>query len=457
MNNTAPPPTAQAASFDVADQRNELNNEYSSRAAEQSWMRYLPMILRSIGAIAVLISLYTFLARGWDTSTDMIRYSFFLGHTAVLALIGLASAKFIKEAKGARLLLILALVSVPINFAILGAFIFAGDGGELFAQYPAYMTWSVGSMQTALTLSAVAFLIIAPVTALGYKVLARSVYKQSSLLFLIGNIILLLPFRQPAMVALFALAAGACLIVFHLVSLRKDLTIKTAEGKIAFGLQFLPIVILLGRSFWLYSFDNILISCASMIVFIAFRQITLMMSERSGARILLEAISIGLSLICALSFGLSLMSLDLSNAIVIGLTTMVAASMVFEISLRGKLRAASYRIFATVIMVSGLMLNFLLFKDPLAALILLFVGAVMMVASYVFQQKALFIGAMILIVTGLYYQIGHLMTYFEFNYWIALASLGILSIVSGSYLEANGNRIKQWFRQSKKRLNKWEY
>jgi|GEM_PF-865027 len=427
------------------------------QASEKNWIRYLPMMLRGVGALAVLASLYTFLAQGWESSSDLVRYLFLLGHTAVLAIIGLGSAKLIKEAKGARLLLILALVSVPINFAILGAFIFAGDNLASLAHYPSYMSWSVGSLNTALILTAAAMLVMLPVTALGYKVLVRNVYRQSTLFFLISNIILLVPFRQPELVAFFAMIAGACLLAFHRMMLRKDLSFKTVEGKIAFGLQFLPVMILLGRSFWLYSFDTILLGSSALIAFIAIRQITLAMSERSSLRIALEAVSIGLTLICAVSFGLSLIMFHFSGAWIIAIMTLIAGSMAFELSLRGQLRAPGYRIFATLIIVTGLLANFILFDSPLAALICLAVGAGMMATSYVFQQKALFIGAVILMGVGLYYQFAHLMHFFQFNYWIALASMGILSIVGGSYLEANAARIKQWLRTNKQALAQWDY
>ena len=62
----------------------------------KNWMHYLPMLLRGIGALAIIVSLYTFLARGWDASSDLFRYLVFLGHTAALAVIGLISAKVIK-------------------------------------------------------------------------------------------------------------------------------------------------------------------------------------------------------------------------------------------------------------------------------------------------------------------------------------------------------------------------
>jgi hypothetical protein len=441
----------------VSVAENSPVNNLSTDNNNRNWLSYLPMLLRGVGAIAILISMYTFLAKGWDSSTDVVRYLFLLGHTVALTAIGIASAKIIKETKGARLLLMLALVSVPINFAILGAFIFAGNNINLFVQYPQYLTWSIDSLSTALTLAGGSIFLLIPIALIGFRVLARNVGGQSSLFFLISNALLLLPFRDPSLVALFALIAGGCLLAFHMLSLRQDLSFKTSEGKIAFAIQFLPILILLGRSFWLYNIESILICCTSLVSFVAIRQIALSLQERSLLRIGLEVCSVILILMCSGTFGVTLLEFNLTEELILGLTTLLAAGMSFEMSLRGGSRAVGYRVMGTLILVSGLLLNFFVFESLLSAMLLLVVGASMMVGSFVFQQKALFIGSLCLISVGMYYQVTHLIALFEFNYWLALVGLGIVSIVSGSYLEANANRIKQWLVNNKQRLGEWEF
>ncbi len=80
-----------------------------------------------------------------------------------------------------------------------------------------------------------------------------------------------------------------------------------------------------------------------------------------------------------------------------------------------------------------------------------------MVVSYICQQKALFSGSIILIATGLYFQFNHLMHFFEFNYGIALASLRVVFIICGSYLEANAENVKRWMSRNKNRIAQWEY
>lgn len=430
---------------------------------ENSWLKYLPVIFRSLGALAVLISLYTFLARGWDASSDLTRYLIFIGHTAALALVGLINAKLIKEAKGARLLLILALISIPVNFSILGGFIFAGSNIGQLIEYPQYVSWSVGGLDTALMLTLAAFAVMVPVSFLGFKVLFRNVSIKASILFLLSNMVLLIPFRQPELVAVFAIVLAVGLFVFYHRYLRRQIALKTLEGKISFALQFMPITILLGRSFWLYQFDSILISSASFLMFAAIRQISLSLTERSNPRILLELVSVILVFICSISFGYSLLEfntgleINLGLEVVIALTTLISAVMIFELSLRGKLRAAGYRIFTTAISLTGLLVNFWLHTNLLSAFILLVAGVAMLFASYVYRQKAFFIGGLVLVLTGFYYQVTLLMGLFEMNYWVALTGLGILFIMSGSYLEANSHKIKLKLKQTKHQLTDWEF
>ena len=128
-----------------------------------------------------------------------------LGHTGVLALLGLFSGHWLKESKGARLLLTLALVSVPVNFSVLGAFIFSQSPLLDPSIYPQYVAWSVDSLQTALLTTGGAALLLIPVTLIGFAVLSRSMSKKLTLLFLISNATLLLPVRDPQLVGLMVL------------------------------------------------------------------------------------------------------------------------------------------------------------------------------------------------------------------------------------------------------------
>ena len=115
---------------------NSPDNNIPGDAQPSSWVKYLPKLLRSLGAAAVLFSLYSFLFKGWEGSTDLIRYTMLLGHTLLLTILALGSGFFFREGKGPRLLMMLSLVSVPVNFAILGAFIASGTALAISPNIP---------------------------------------------------------------------------------------------------------------------------------------------------------------------------------------------------------------------------------------------------------------------------------------------------------------------------------
>jgi hypothetical protein len=134
----------------------------------------LPRMLRSIGAISLLAAISIFLLQGWESGNDVNRYLLLLGHTVGLAIIGFASGHWLGESKGARLLLIIALASVPANFAILGAFMYEQASLDAVnAVYPSVAHWKVNALSTAVMANVGGVLILAPVVWLGFMVLSR--------------------------------------------------------------------------------------------------------------------------------------------------------------------------------------------------------------------------------------------------------------------------------------------
>ena len=56
--------------------------EFPVQAADSGgseWVKKLPMLLRTIGTVAVILSMYSFLVRGWEGSSDLVRYFMLLG------------------------------------------------------------------------------------------------------------------------------------------------------------------------------------------------------------------------------------------------------------------------------------------------------------------------------------------------------------------------------------------
>ncbi len=421
------------------------------------WMQRMPAILRAIGAAAVLFSLYNFLMRGWEGSGDLLRYLMLLGHTGALAAIGLASGHYLKEGKGARLLLTLALVSVATNFAILGGFIYSATSSGAGVIYPEYVAWSVGSMSSALVLTAGALLVLLPVIRIGFLTLARGISGRMSLLFIASNAALLVPLRSPELVAVMVVLLGVVAIAVTGKTAQEYSGAKTREGVIALLLQFLPIAILLGRNVWLYSPEVVLFSAGLLTAFIALRQIALQLDGQSTLRLYVEHISAVTALLSGFSITATIGEAGGSMAMAMTCGTIVASVLSYEIALRASAVNSLYRILAALTMTIGLITTLLMFGGLMASLVTLIIGLLMVAMSYSVEQRAIFIGGIILSLSGLGYQFKYALGMFDLGYWATLAIVGVAAILIGSLLESQGGRIKPWLQAWRDRFTGWGY
>jgi hypothetical protein len=96
--------------------------------------------------------------------------------------------------------------------------------------------------------------------------------------------------------------------------------------------------------------------------------------------------------------------------------SLLAAGMIYEISLRASRDSTFYRVAACVVC-----------------------------------------GGVAITVAGLADQVLHIFQYFDFNYWVAMATAGVIAIVLASLLESQGVRVKAWFSVYRKRYSHWSY
>ncbi|MDY6798370.1 MAG: hypothetical protein SVX28_06430 [Pseudomonadota bacterium] len=420
-------------------------------------MHNLPALLRILGTAALLIAMYSFLVKGWQSGNDVFRYMLMLGHTGILAAVGIASGHWLKESKGARLLLTLALVSVPVNFAILGALIFSQSFGIDASHYPHYVAWSVDSLNTALFTSAGAMVLLIPVTLLGFTVLVRSLSRKLSVLFLLSNVVLLLPIRDPHLIGLFVLALTFISLVFNYRISQGNIATRTREGIIALGLQFLPLGILMGRSLWLYDLDMFLLTVLAITVFYVLRQASMVLENNSTAQNLLNATSLVPAVIAMPLLSDALLNvLPTLPVLVIPLAGLFTFAMVYDIAQRSSAYASGYRYIASAILVLGMLLNLNLFTGLIAALLAIAVGLGLVVLGFQRQQRSVFTSGVVLMLVGMGQQLYELVHHFDFGSWASLATLGVISIVIASTIESQGGKIKPRIDNWKASFKQWE-
>ncbi len=438
----------------------ELEDELMQESENQvvrEWMARLPGLLRAFGAGAILFSLYTFFARGWEGSSDLIRYLMLLGHTGALAAIGLASGHYLREGKGARLLVILAMVSVAANFTILGAFILSALQPGQWHGYPHYLTWAVDSPKTALLTTLGSLVVLIPVARIGFLTLARGISNSMTLLFLAGNAALLLPVRTPEMATLLSLVMAGMLLLWCGNRLRQSTEVKTREGMIALALQFLPIGIILGRNVWLYAADNLLYTSGAIAAFVAVRQLSLFLPESSHWRRAGNFLSLLLSSMTGVGLFATLIQAGsgVSQALVIA--TLTIAGMLYEVAGRSGKDGGMFRSLATGVLVTGMGFNLLTYGGALATLLTMATGAALIVGSYTLQKRNVFIGGAVLLVGSTLQQIIHAFHYFDLTGWATITLVGVTAILVGSLLESSVGQLKAHYGTWKSKYQEWSY
>jgi hypothetical protein len=421
-------------------------------------MKRLPSLLRILGTTALLVAMYSFLVKGWHSGGDVFRYLLMLGHTGAMAAIGLASGHWLKEGKGARLLLTLALVSVAANFAILGAFIFSQTPAASAVYYPGYVAWSVGSLSTALIITGGAMVVLLPVVFLGFRVLSRSMSNKLAALYLMSNAALLIPLRDPHLVGYMVIGLSLFVLIISRNTARQNISAKTNEGMMALVLQYFPMAVLLARSIWLYSPELFLLTVLALTVFFALRQISIRLDNTRDIRRLVE----GLSVLPALGFGVGLGATLAENGVlatelVLPVAALAAASLIYDISLRARQGVAQYRTLSVGVLCFGVLANMLILDGVLTAVMSTVIGIAVAVFGYMKQQRIVFSGGMVMMSVGLVYQLYYAIHIFHLGSWASLALLGMAAIVVASTVESHGYRIKLMLTAWKTKHGEWDY
>lgn len=418
----------------------------------------LPRMLRSIGAISLLAAISIFLFQGWENGNDVYRYMLLLGHTMGLAVIGFASGHWLKESKGARLLLMIALASIPANFAILGAFMYSQASMDaLNVVYPSVAHWQVDSLSTAIVANIAGLLLLAPVAWLGFLVLSRKSALRLTVLFMVTNAALVLPVRTPEYIAILLIALTLLVAKQSFKSATADTALRTPEGVIARLLLYVPLGVILGRNIWLYAADGFMFAVSSIIVFILFRQVAIQLSRYSRLRKALEIASI----VPALTFGLGVCAVvsDVMTQDLVWMLPVFAISvstLLIELSTRVAEGALVYRRFAAALVSVAVVSNLILFSNVATAAVCLLVGLLVLVYGYMVEQRIVFALGTITLLAGLVYQMQFAIHMFNLGSWGSLAALGVAAILIGSTIERHGAKIKLRLNDWGQRFKQWE-
>ena len=234
--------------------------------------------LRLVGAALLVTSLSRFLLAGVEVDNDLHRFALLLGQTALFTGAGFAVARLFDDARGARLLFALALLSVPAGFAVLGAMAYSlapidpaglpapsfwpteGAGPPDARDLPAFARWHVASLRETLIAAGAAAAVLLPTTFFALAVLARGAALRIGVASLLACAFLLVPVRDPSWTGLLVLGSGlvAALVLRGVPT--DDPALRTLEARFARLLPFAPALVIAARTLVVDSPDAVFLA-----------------------------------------------------------------------------------------------------------------------------------------------------------------------------------------------------
>jgi len=420
--------------------------------------KMISKILRSIGAIIIVVSASTFLFQHWTPGSDLQRFLLLLGFTSVLSIGGLFCGIKLKESKGARTLLGLTLAVTPVNFAIMGALLFSQfsfDGA--FNALPGYATWIAASPGMAVLATLGGIAVLAPLAHFSFLTLGHNRAKLLSTTFLISNLVLLVPTRQPNIIAGLLLLLIAVLTCNELRSFRQETTLNTFEGRLSRGLLWLPALILVGRGCYFYPPSQLLISAilsaSALLSFFLFPQLTSNKTWRQGLQacgaVFASAAWINLAELLSHSW-------HIDDHWALPLISLPIAMMLTKLSRYTVGIGRNYRSAAAIVAILGATANLLILPGLLTAILCLTIAIGILIYGYLVEQKVIFFSGAIGTLLGIGYHLKSAINHFSLTGWSSLMIIGVLSIIGASLLEGNNGRLREKTMQIRNTLKGWE-
>ncbi len=214
----------------------------------------LGSLLRLTGTASMILALGFFLLDGLQSAADhQHRFWILLGFSTITAISGIVISRLFQDQKGARLLVSVALISVPVCFAVLGALIYSVfplDG--LSGDYPGYLLWQASDVFQLTLAAAVCTAVAVVVGFLGFSVIARQFRVPIFISLMSTSLLLVVPVRESLWAVLVAVAMLVIAVTVFLRYIKPHLTVTTGWSAFAISLSALPFILVIARGIWLY-------------------------------------------------------------------------------------------------------------------------------------------------------------------------------------------------------------
>jgi len=396
--------------------------------------------LRIAGAALVVAAASTFMLQNWQAGNDLMRYAMLVGQSLLLAAAAYFVGLTVREGRSARTFLALVLATIPISFAVLGGLVYSQFHlGELSA-LPQYASWIAPSRAAALLAVFGTLVVLTPLALVSFTALARQEAKALTLAFCAANLLVLVPLRQPEVVA--ALAGSALLVLLRLELVRFAVAtqLDTLEGKLARIMPFVPPLMMIGRAGHLYHVGPAFIGGVLLIAAAALWQLLSPTADSfrrdAGAWI---ASSLGV-----IGWGLcwsEVMTRLPSTGVSILLLGLPAAAMFFLCAARACQSRGALLGLGTILSLMTALSASVVDRGTAAAFCCIVLGVAVAVWGAAMRVRLRVVAGALVALWGLGLQVWLAVHADNLLRWVSLTAVGILLIVGSAYIERNRSRL----------------
>jgi len=396
--------------------------------------------LRIAGAVLVVAAASTFMLQNWQVGNDLMRYAMLVGQSLLLAAAAYFVGLSVREGRSARTFLALVLATIPVSFAVLGGLVYSRFHLDELAPLPHYASWIAPSRGSALLAVLGTLSLLVPLSLVSFTALARKQAKALTLAFCAANLLVLVPVRQPEVVA--ALAGVALLGLLHLELTRfaAAAQLDTLEGKLARVMPFAPPLIMLGRVFHLYHGGPAFVGG---VLLIAAAGLWLLLSRMaSDTR---RDVGAWLASALALAGWASCWSELLFNLPSVGVAMLLlglpAAALLFLAAARAASARSGLSGLGTILALTTTLSASALDRGTVTAFCCIVLGVAVAVWGASVRARLRIVGGALVALWGIGLQVWLAVHVDNLLRWLSLTAVGILLIVGSAYIERNRGRL----------------
>ncbi len=401
--------------------------------------------MRFIGVLVVVAGMCSFLLEEWQQWNDIGRYFVMFGGSCLFAAAGLFMSYLLRDNTGARVFLGLSLASVVANFTTLGGFIHSLIPWDGLGRVD-LSAGTVSGAELSIAL-ACSYLVLVPVSWFAFRVLSGHSARLITFAFAGMNTLLLVPFRESFAVGVLIGMALVVPVYLWRTVFRQDPGMKTTEGRMAMLGLFGPAIIMLGRAFWLYHADAVLVWMLSTITLVGLQYAVTRADEISLSLKRLGLIAV-MTVVVIQAVAAMFLLLPVLESVLTGLTLDVMVLPLFGLILSATLAwvGQAYPQKDAVLTMAGVifcglaLINLVQFDHTIAVLWAVAAGGICWLAGRRQDLTFVLVTGWLTVALAVLPQLLSVAAKVDFTHWGALTVLGVGAIFAATLFERRVRR-----------------